>query len=81
MEYRKDIDGLVLSGNCKILDNNNDAMVLELSGNESTVEENIKYLEKYTILELLRSGKMAMLSGNDEKNKPNLIKSSPYWDH
>ena len=26
---RKDIDGLVLSGNCKILDNNNDAMVLE----------------------------------------------------
>ena len=78
---RKDIDGLVLSGNCKILDNNNDAMVLELSGNESTVEENIKYLEKFTILELLRSGKMAMLSGNDEKNKPNLIKSSPYWDH
>ena len=53
-ENRKTIDGLVSSGNCKILDNNNGAMVLELSGNESTVEENIKYLEKYTILELLK---------------------------
>ena len=48
-ENKKEIDGLVSSGNCKILDNNNDAMVLELSG-------------------------------NDEKNKPNLIKSSPYWE-
>ena len=48
---RKDIDGLVLSGNCKILDNNNDAMVLELSGNESTVEENIKSVS-YTHLTL-----------------------------
>ena len=77
---KKNIDQLVSGGDCKILDDNNDAMVLELSGNESTVERNIKYLEKYTILELLRSGKMAMLAGNDDKNKPNLTKSSPYWD-
>ena len=61
-----------------ILDNNPDTMILELSGNEETVEGTIKILEKYNILELLRSGKMAMISGNDEKNKPKLIKSEPW---
>ena len=56
------------------------AMILELSGNESTVEDTIKIIERYNILELLRSGKMAMISGNKDKHKPKLIKSSPYWE-
>jgi acetolactate synthase small subunit len=55
-------------------------MILELSGNESTVEDTIKTLKRYNILELLRSGKMAMISGNKDKHKPKLIKSSPYWE-
>ena len=77
---QSEIDKLVLNGNCKILDNDNHAMILELSGNEEIVEKNIKFLKKYKILELLRSGKMAMISGNDSKNKPQLIKTSPYWE-
>ena len=40
----------------------------------------IQMLEKFNILELLRSGKMAMISGNEEKHQPKLIKSNPYWD-
>ena len=74
----KEIKDLVLEGNCKILDNNPEAMILELSGNEEIVEDTIKILEKYNILELLRSGKMAMISGDEEKNKPRLVKSEPY---
>ncbi len=77
---KKEIDKLVSSGNCKILDSDKNAMILELSGNESTVEDTIKTLERYNILELLRSGKMAMISGNKDKHKPKLIKSSPYWE-
>jgi len=77
---KKEIDKLVSSGNCKILDSDKNAMILELSGNESTVEDTIKTLERYNILELLRSGKMAMISGNKVKHKPKLIKSSPYWE-
>ena len=35
---QSEIDKLVLNGNCKILDNDNHAMILELSGNEEIVE-------------------------------------------
>jgi len=73
----KDIDQLVVKGNCKILDDDPQSMILELSGNEKIVEENIKTLKKFKVLELLRSGKMAMVSGNQEKNKPVLIRSEP----
>ena len=73
----KDIEQLVAKGNCKILDNDPESMILELSGNEKIVEENIKTLKKFKVLELLRSGKMAMVSGNQEKNKPVLTRSEP----
>ena len=73
----KDIEQLVAKGNCKILDDEPESMILELSGNEKIVEENIKTLKKFKVLELLRSGKMAMVSGNQEKNKPVLTRSEP----
>ena len=73
----KDIEQLVAKGNCKILDNDPQSMILELSGNEKIVEENIKTLKKFKVLELLRSGKMAMVSGNQERNKPVLTRSEP----
>ena len=73
----KDIEQLVAKGNCKILDDDPESMILELSGNEKIVEENIKTLKKFKFLELLRSGKMAMVSGNQEKNKPVLTRSEP----
>ena len=73
----KNIDQLVAKGNCKILDDDPQSMILELSGNEKIVEENIKTLKKFKVLELLRSGKMAMVSGNQEKNKPVLTRSEP----
>ena len=73
----KDVEQLVAKGNCKILDDDPQSMILELSGNEKIVEENIKALKKFKFLELLRSGKMAMVSGNQEKNKPVLTRSEP----
>ena len=72
-----EIDKLVLEGNCKILDQDPNCMILELSGDESTVEENINILSKFEVLELLRSGKMAMISGDQERNKPVLTRSEP----
>ena len=72
-----EIDKLVSEGNCKILDQDPNCMILELSGDESTVEENINILSKFEVLELLRSGKMAMISGDQERNKPVLMRSEP----
>ena len=71
----KDIEQLVAKGNCKILDDDPESMILELSGNEKIVEENIKTVKNFKVLELLRSGKMAMVSGNQEKNEPVLTRS------
>ena len=72
-----EIEKLVLEGNCKILDQDPGCMILEISGDESTVEENINILSKFEVLELLRSGKMAMISGDQERNKPVLTRSEP----
>ena len=72
-----EIEKLVSKGNCKVLDKNPNCMILELSGDESTVEKNIKVLRKFEVLELMRSGKMAMISGNQEKNNPVLTRSEP----
>ena len=72
-----EIEKLVSKGNCKVLDKNPNCMILELSGDESTVEKNIKVLRKFEVLVLMRSGKMAMISGNQEKNNPVLTRSEP----
>ena len=72
-----EIEKLVSKGNCKVLDKDPNCMILELSGDESTVEKNIKVLRKFEVLELMRSGKMAMISGNQEKNNPVLTRSEP----
>ena len=72
-----EIEKLVSEGNCKILDQDPKCMTLEISGDESTVEETINILSKFEVLELLRSGKMAMISGDQERNKPVLTRSEP----
>ena len=54
-------------------------MLIELSGNESNVELAIQTLSKHIVLELMRSGKMAMVSGDNDENKPKLVKSNPNW--
>jgi len=75
----EEIKALLNSDHSRILDEDDDVMIVELSGNESTVEKTIALFEKYEIIELMRSGKMAMVSGNDESNKPELVKSDPSW--
>ena len=71
---------LLLKGDySRILDEDDDVMIVELSGDESTVEKTIDLFEKYDIIELMRSGKMAMVSGNNESHQPQLVKSDPSW--
>ena len=75
----EEIKTLLNSDHSRILDEDDDVMIVELSGNESTVEKTIALFEKYDIVELMRSGKMAMVSGNDENHQPKLVKSDPSW--
>ncbi len=64
---------------CNVIDGNEDAMILELTGYEKEVESAIKALEKYEVLEIVRSGEMAMVAGNFVAHKPELTKSEPNW--
>ena len=75
----EEIKALLNSDHSRILDDDDDVMIVELSGDESTVEKTIALFEKYDIIELMRSGKMAMVSGNDENHQPKLVKSDPSW--
>jgi len=75
----EEIKALLNSDHSRILDEDDDVMIIELSGDQLTVEKTIALFEKYDIIELMRSGKMAMVSGNDESHQPELVKSDPSW--
>ena len=67
------------TGDCRIFNKSSDIMILEISGDEQKVEGIINKLDQYEIIELMRSGKMAMVQGNEEDYKPKLVKSDPDW--
>ena len=67
------------TGDCRILNRSSDIMIFEISGDEQKVEGIINKLDQYEIIELMRSGKMAMVQGNEEDYKPKLVKSDPDW--
>ena len=69
------VNNIVESVHGKIID----ATIFELTGYEKEVESVIKALEKYDILEIVRSGKVAMVAGNSSKHQPELTKSEPNW--
>ncbi len=63
----------------KIIDGTGDATIFELTGYEKEVEFIITALEKYDVLEIVRSGKVAMVAGNYSEHQPELTKSEPNW--
>ncbi len=73
------LNSLTESGDCRILNKNNDIIILEISGDEEKVDGMINKLDQYEIIELMRSGKMAMVEGDDEDYQPKLVKSDPDW--
>ena len=79
IEGSNDFKTVVKSNNCRILEEGEDTMILELSGNETKVEEMISRLDAYNVVEVMRSGKMAMVAGSDQNHQPDLTKSDPDW--
>ena len=74
-----EVNKIVESVYGKIIDDTGDATIFELTGYEEEVESVIKALEKYDILEIVRSGKVEMVAGNSLKHQPELTKSEPNW--
>ena len=80
IEGLDELKSLVNSINYRILEEREDTIILELSGNEIKMEAILRKLKSYNVVELMRSGKMAMVSGSDEGYQPDLEKSCPNWD-
>ena len=75
----KMLNSIIETGDCRVLNKSNDIIILEISGDEEKVEDMINRLNEYEIIELMRSGKMAMVYGDDDDYKPKLVKSDPDW--
>lgn len=76
---KDEVNKIIESVHCNVIDGNEDAMVFELTGYEKEVESAIKALQKFYVLEIVRSGEMAMVAGNFVAYKPELTKSEPNW--
>ena len=74
-----DVEKVVKSIHGNIIESSDDATIFELTGYEEEVELAISQLERYNVLEIVRSGKVAMASGNYAENQPELNKTEPNW--
>tara|TARA_B100000686_G_scaffold355049_1_gene469426 strand:- start:9296 stop:9823 length:528 start_codon:yes stop_codon:yes gene_type:complete len=81
VEGTDELKNFINSDVCRIVEQDDRTLIIELSGSEEKVEKIIKALGSYNVIELMRSGKMAMLSGNEESHQPDLRKSDPYWKY
>ncbi|MBT3180081.1 MAG: acetolactate synthase small subunit [Candidatus Marinimicrobia bacterium] len=80
--HKNDLDKIrksVESLHNQIIDEKDNAVIIELTGSEKDVESAIQSFDAYDILEIVRSGKVAMVSGNFFENKPSLTKKEPNW--
>jgi len=73
----KSIDKIITSINGHIVSSQNNIYILELTGNIDDVESSIIRLKKFNILEIVRSGMVAMVEGNNLSYKPYLKRTEP----
>ena len=71
------IGGLIDSDYCRVLEEENDVIIAEFSGSEKTIQKVISEMKTVNILELMCSGKMAMISGFNKAYQPELIETDP----
>jgi acetolactate synthase-1/3 small subunit len=74
-----DIENVIKSVNGHLVSSLDNIFIFELTGSKDDVELVIIALEKYNILEIVRSGMVAMIEGNDTLYKPQLEKTEPNW--
>ena len=63
---------LIESSGSKIIDNCDSSYIVEATGDVKEVENLIKKLKKFNILEIMRSGKMAMVESDQDEHRVDL---------
>ena len=69
-ETRAQIFQLVPVYRARIIDVSPESLVIEITGNEDKVNSLIEVLEPYGIVEMARTGRLAMLRGTGTASKP-----------
>jgi acetolactate synthase small subunit len=67
---------LIESSGSKIIDNCDSIYIVETTGDVKQVENLIKKLKKFNILEIMRSGKMAMVESGQDEHRVDLEETS-----
>ena len=62
-----------------IISSDNNIIIVEITGIKDDVELAINSFKKFNIIEIVRSGTVAMVDGNNEVYKPELKKTEPNW--
>ena len=75
----EDIKNIIKSVNGHMVSTSENIFIFELTGNKNEVESAITKLEKYDIIEIVRSGMVAMVDGDNSQNRPHLKKTEPNW--
>ena len=74
-----DIKNIIKSVNGHLVSTSDSIFIFELTGNKDDVESVIIKLKQYGIIEIVRSGMVAMVDGDNSQNKPHLKKTEPNW--
>lgn len=64
-EMRKRLMDIVDIFNAKIVDVGAHAMIIEVTGHESTIDSLVRLLKDYDVVELVRTGRVSMLKGSE----------------
>ena len=68
----EDLSKIIASSRVKIIDNSDSIFILEATGDVEEVDSLIKELKKFNILEIMRSGKMAMVESSQDEHRAEL---------
>ena len=77
LKKEKEFYEIIDQYNHNVVSSENEIFIIEITGYEEDIESVINSLIQFEIIEIVRSGKVAMISGDDYRIKPKLIKTSP----
>ena len=77
LKEEKEFYEIIDQYNHNVVSSENQIFIIEITGYEEDIESVINSLIQFEIIEIVRSGKVAMVSGDEFHHKPDLMKTSP----
>ena len=73
----KEFYDIIHQHNHNVVSSDNEIFIVEVTGYEKEIEFIINSLNQFEVIEIVKSGKVAIINGDEFDHKPNLTKTSP----